>query len=180
MKKRLWYAILALLASLSMWFEPIVARARKVGHSNLDKFIRRGGSGARMMARYMLRQRGWPAIAGGATNFPDGVLSRGVPLDGPGIPVTGGSVFHLSSTHAATSDNNTGEDPDFPFTTLDALIAKCTADKGDVILAYPGHVESIANAQIDLDVAGVSVIGLGRGTLRPRIDYDHANAIFDI
>ena len=116
---------------------------------------------------------------GEGTNFPSGLFSRGLPVEG-GIPFTGGSVFHVSSTHAQASDTNPGTDPDTPMATLDAAVARCTANKGDIIILYPAHVESIGNAQIDLDVAGISVIGLGRGPDRPRIDYDHANASLDI
>ena len=99
---------------------------------------------------------------------------------GGGIPTTGGTVIHLDSTHTNASDGNDGTDPNFPMSTLDAAIGRCTANKGDIILGYPGHVDSIGNAQIDADVAGISIIGLGNGPDRPRIDYDHANASLDI
>jgi hypothetical protein len=49
-----------------------------------------------------------------------------------------------------------------------------------VIYVLPGHNEGLGDAQIDIDKAGVSVIGLGSGTLTPRIDFDHANASIDI
>lgn len=116
----------------------------------------------------------------GATNFPNGLYSRGVPVGGDGIPATGGSVYHVSSTHTNASDANAGTSPNQPMATLDAAVARCTANKGDMILLYPGHVESLGNEQIDLDVAGIYVIGLGHGSQRPRIDYDHASASLDI
>jgi len=54
--------------------------------------------------------------------------------------------------------------------TIDAVIGYTTASRGDVILVAPGHTESItAAAGIALDVAGVSVIGLGVGNNRPVI-----------
>jgi hypothetical protein len=113
------------------------------------------------------------------TNYPNGLFSRGLPVEG-GLPFTGGEVFHVDSTHAQASDANSGEEPGQPMATLDAAVARCTANNGDTIILYPGHVESIGNAQIDLDVAGINVIGLGRGPDRPRIDYDHANASLDV
>lgn len=68
------------------------------------------------------------------------------------------------------------------FTTIDAAIGACTADRGDVIYVMPGHAETIsAAAGIDLDVNGVSIIGLGRGTAKPTITIGTAaTADFEI
>lgn len=58
------------------------------------------------------------------------------------------------------------------FTTIDAAIGACTADRGDMIYVMPGHVETVtAAAGLALDVAGISVIGLGRGSLRPQVNF---------
>ena len=47
-------------------------------------------------------------------------------------------------------------------------IAKCVASRGDVVYVCPGHTETIASAgDLTLNVAGVSVIGLGNANLRP-------------
>jgi len=119
-------------------------------------------------------------VAGGQTNYPQGIRSRGVPVGGGNLPVTGGDVIHLDSGHTNANDGNDGTDPRFPMATLDAAIGRCTANNGDIILGYPGHVDSIGDAQIDADVAGISIIGMGNGPDRPRIDYDHANASLDI
>lgn len=113
------------------------------------------------------------------TNFPNGVLSRGVPTES-GIPLTGGDVFHVDSGHVNASDSSAGTNPNHPMATLDAAVGRCAANNGDVILLYPGHNENIGNAQISLDVAGISVIGMGNGPDRPRFDFDHANASIDI
>lgn len=59
-----------------------------------------------------------------------------------------------------------------PFATLDYAISQCAANRGDVIFVRPNHTETISAADsIDFDVAGISVIGLGNGTDRPRFDY---------
>jgi len=64
-----------------------------------------------------------------------------------------------------------------PFATLEYAINKCTANQGDIIIVLPGHNEGIiAAAAIDFDIAGISVIGVGNGMLRPTIDFDHADA----
>jgi len=58
-----------------------------------------------------------------------------------------------------------GQNPDAPFATLDFAIGQCTAGKGDVIYVMPGHAET--TTAIALDVAGVKIIGLGWGRMRP-------------
>lgn len=58
------------------------------------------------------------------------------------------------------------------FTTIDAAIGACTANAGDVILVAPGHTEDISSAtSLVVDVAGVSIIGLGRGAARPKLTF---------
>ncbi|KKN84463.1 hypothetical protein LCGC14_0289250 [marine sediment metagenome] len=86
-------------------------------------------------------------------------------------PVYGDSVnlpdiFYVDSGNG--SDTNDGRDPAFPLATIDAAINKCTASQGDVIMVQPGHSETLT-AAIELDVIGVSVIGVGEGTLRPQL-----------
>jgi len=96
-----------------------------------------------------------------------------------GVPVsaefTTGSVFFVDSTTG--SNSNDGKSPDTALATIDAAIGRCTADKGDIIYAMPKHVETISAANgIALDVAGVSVIGMGRGLRRPVVTFDTAAA----
>lgn len=90
-----------------------------------------------------------------------------------------GSHFFVHSGTGGTSSGH-GYTPDAPLTTLDAAVALCTANKGDVIHLLPGHNEGLGDAQITLDIAGIKVIGHGEGSLVPRIDFDHANASIDI
>lgn len=64
-----------------------------------------------------------------------------------------------------------------PFATINYAMERCTADRGDVVIALPGHNVGITTAaEIDLDVAGVFLIGVGTGTLMPTIDFDAAAA----
>jgi hypothetical protein len=104
------------------------------------------------------------------TNFPRGISSMGVPVIGSGarIPFTTGSYWFVSSDTG--SNGNSGKDKDHPFATIDYAIGKCTADKGDVIIVMPGHTETLAAAgAIDVDVAGITIVGVGNGTLIPTI-----------
>jgi len=58
------------------------------------------------------------------------------------------------------------------FSTIDAAIGECTADAGDTIYVMPGHTETISGAAgIAMDVAGVAIVGLSRGTLKPTLTF---------
>lgn len=113
-----------------------------------------------------------------ATNFPDGVESFGVPVLGAGgagaDPVQVGNVFFVDSGSANGGDAaGYGTSKDKPFLTIDFAIGRCTASNGDVIYAMPGHSETLT-AAIALDVAGVSIIGLGRESARATINVNGA------
>lgn len=60
--------------------------------------------------------------------------------------------------------------------TIDSAVGYCTASRGDVILVAPGHTEAISSATaLLLDVAGISIVGLGEGANRPTLTFDTAN-----
>ena len=107
------------------------------------------------------------------TNFPNGVRSYGVPLPSGEIPATMGNIFHVDSGHAQASDTNSGKDPSKPCATIDGCVAKMTANNGDIMLVAAGHAETVsAAAGLDLDVAGIHILGLGHGSDRPTITLD--------
>lgn len=89
-----------------------------------------------------------------------------------------GNVFFVDSSAPAAQRSDTagyGTHPDRPFSTMDFAVGRCTANQGDVILVLPGHVETITVAGgLDLDVAGIRLIGLGVGNSVPRIDFTTA------
>lgn len=113
------------------------------------------------------------------TNFPNGISSFGVPVLPSVTDVTTGSVFFVDSNTG--SNGNKGTSTKRPFADIDYAVGKCTANKGDVIYVMPNHYEAITTAAaIDVDVAGVSVIGLGSGDNMPQIDYTAAAGSFVI
>lgn len=58
------------------------------------------------------------------------------------------------------------------FATVNAAIAACTASAGDMIYVLPGHTETITGATtLALSTAGITVQGLGRGSLRPTFTF---------
>ena len=86
-------------------------------------------------------------------------------IESSGMPKTG-RVFYVDSNTGADADGRGTFDA--PFDSIDYAIGKCVASKGDVIYVMPGHAETLT-AKIALDVAGVSLIGLGVGRNRPAI-----------
>ena len=56
-----------------------------------------------------------------------------------------------------------------------------TASQADFIFVLPGHYEDLGAAEtVDLDVQGISVIGIGNGPDRPEFVYDATDAEIDI
>lgn len=112
----------------------------------------------------------------GITRFPNGISSFGVPVMGGGtaLPFTAGKTIFVSSGSGAA--DNTGTEPGKAVTTIALALDKCTANAGDVIVLLPGHAETVSAASgLAIDVAGVQIIGIGTGSLRPTITLDTAN-----
>jgi hypothetical protein len=83
-----------------------------------------------------------------------------------------GSVFYVDSGATGTASGLTWTDACL---TLDAAVNKCTADNGDRIYVAAGHAEDLDAADdVDIDVAGVTIIGCGEGELRPTFTYTNA------
>jgi len=62
-----------------------------------------------------------------------------------------------------------------PVATIDQAINKCTNNNNDIIYIKAGHAETIADAtSLVADIAGVTIIGLGRGTSRPTLTFSAA------
>lgn len=100
--------------------------------------------------------------------FAAGVAIRNVPL----ALSHPGQVFWVDSTGGSNANKGTF---DKPFATIDYAVGRCTANKGDVIFVKPGHTETVTAAGgLDLDVAGIAIIGLGTGASRPRVNFTTA------
>lgn len=111
-----------------------------------------------------------------------------------GIPFTTGKVFLVAdSNNSNFNDIDALFSPDEEgvqrrYSTIDAAIGACTANNNDIVLVAPGHAENISSAtSFVADVAGVQIIGLGSGDLRPTltftatagsIELDAANVVF--
>lgn len=89
-------------------------------------------------------------------------------------PTAGNIVF----VDSGASASGTGLSPEDPVLTLDEAFAKCTASNGDIVYVLEGHAEtySTTGTKATADVAGVRVIGLGKGASRPSFTFSHADA----
>lgn len=109
-----------------------------------------------------------------------GLTPRGLEVYGrpliPGINYdSGGNVYYVDSGHTNASNSNDGLSTARPLATLDGAVGKCTANSGDIIVALPGHTETVTAAGgLDLDVAGITLIGIGTGSARPTINFTTA------
>lgn len=113
----------------------------------------------------------------GISNPGVNIFAGAPPMD----PKSTGRVFYVGSVGVpggvAGSDNAgaNGDSPQRPFATLDYAVGYCVAGRGDVIYCLPGHAENIASSTaVTMDISGVTVIGLGRGTLRPTFTFTTA------
>ena len=76
-----------------------------------------------------------------------------------------------------------GVDPDGKarfFATIDAAIGACTANAGDTILVLPGHTEAVTSTSINCDVAGVSIVGLGSGAMKPTLTFAATDSAINV
>lgn len=118
----------------------------------------------------------------GSSNYPSG-FTNGVTIRGLPISIAQpGQVFWVNNSTVLPvggiggSDGNPGTFQK-PFSTIDYAVGQCTAGRGDVIMVMPGYTQTITTAaQLVLDVAGVSIIGLGVGSSRPTLTFGAAAA----
>lgn len=116
----------------------------------------------------------------GYSNYPNG-FSIGVTIRGLPISVTNpGQVFYVNNSAVPPVGGITGSNGNpgtyaKPFSTVLFAQTKCVANRGDVILVGPGHAETISSATVlTLNKAGVAIIGLGTGSLRPTFTFTTA------
>lgn len=115
-----------------------------------------------------------------STDFTKGLEVYGAPvLPSAGPDVVMGDVYFVDSGATEGSDTpSAGKTKTTAFATLDYAIGQCTASNGDFIYVLPGHSETITGAGgITCDVAGVSIVGIGRYDLRPTFLMDAATTV---
>lgn len=93
----------------------------------------------------------------------------------PAPLATTGKIIFVSSVQSGRGNDNIGDYPLRPKATLAGALLTARANRGDQIWLMPGHAETIRRAaQIDVNVAGVSIFGLGHGAQRPTFTFETA------
>jgi len=131
---------------------------------------------------------GSPQFSNFPQGFANGLQVRGMPL----LQMQPGQVFWVNNSVAlnpgqrGASDGNRGTFQ-APFATLQGALnsngsatapsgAGVVDGRGDIIFVGAGHRETISSATaLALNQAGVAIIGLGSGNLRPTFTLDTAN-----
>jgi len=105
------------------------------------------------------------------SNYPGG-FRHGLTVQNLPIAMTpAGKVFWVDENGGGGSKGSF----DHPIASIDAALSQCVADRGDVIMVKPGHVENISAAgDLTCDVGGVSIVGTGTGTKQAQIVFDTA------
>lgn len=122
-----------------------------------------------------------------SSNFPLG-FEAGVNIRGVNIFQTQtGKVFYVNNSTTVKGDISSGGSDAGkgsylrPFATIDYAIGRCQAGRGDIVALMPGHAETISAAGgIAQDVAGVAIVGLGKGRLRPVISFSDTASTWTI
>ena len=121
------------------------------------------------------------------SNYPHGFKHGLVVGELPLTPAYSGQVFWVNNSTvlggAQRKGGSNGNPGTFvkPFGTIDFAIGQCTANRGDIIYVMENHVEDIAAAAgIDLDVDGVTIVGLGSGDTQAKITFSVTTSTFEV
>lgn len=102
------------------------------------------------------------------------LMVAGVPIYGQLPQAPSGKVFYVAEDG---SNGNREGSFERPWGTVDYAIGQCVADRGDIIMVKAGYSETItAAAGWDVDVAGVTIFGLGQGAKLPTVTFTTATA----
>lgn len=79
-----------------------------------------------------------------------------------------GSKFYVDATNGSATGDGTSWAT--ALTTIDLAVNKCTASSGDRIFVAPWHAENLAaDSAVDVDLAGVTIIGVRLGRQMPTL-----------
>lgn len=85
-----------------------------------------------------------------------------------------GTAWYVSSVNG--DNGRSGKSVATSLADLDTALGLATADQDDVIYLLPGHAETVSVAAgMVFDVAGITVVGVGAGSLQPTITLDTAD-----
>lgn len=118
--------------------------------------------------------------------FTSGVIIRGLPVN----QVHPGEVFWVNNSTVLPDGGVNGSNGNKgsylqPFSSVDYAVGQCSSGRGDIIMVMPGHAETFSTVagsgtSLNLDVAGIAIIGLGTGTKRPTFTFTTLGALHGI
>jgi hypothetical protein len=86
----------------------------------------------------------------------------------PNVVVPGQKIYVSS----LVGNNNNSGSKGSPMASIAGALTKCTANAGDYIYLLPGHTSTITGAaSVEINVAGVTIEGLGNGAKRPTLTW---------
>lgn len=97
------------------------------------------------------------------------MVFNGMPQAVYPVPRPRGKDIYVSSVVGHAGSN--GRSPRQAVATIAAGVALCTANVGDRVIVMEGHTETVSAATA-LGIAGIDIVGLGRGRRRPTITFD--------
>lgn len=119
-------------------------------------------------------------LSGHAANYPSGFANGLMVRQMPLLQMNPGQVFWVNNSSVLNQDARAGSNSNrgtylSPFSTIQYALDQCVASRGDIIMVGPGHAETISSAAIlSLNKAGVAIVGLGAGSLRPTLTFTTA------
>ena len=108
------------------------------------------------------------------SNYPSGFRGGALIKNAPLYDMIDGNIYWVDSGTGGAGGTGAFTNPT---ATIQQGIDLCTANNNDVVFVRANHAETISDAtELTPNVAGVSIIGLGRGTGRPTITFDNASS----
>ena len=98
------------------------------------------------------------------TNFPGGITSMGVPVNGEGIPATKGNYFFVDYGNGDDGRSTKSNSSDRPFKTVAKALSLATTNNDDVIILQ-GSSSHTLTEMLDVSINRVHFVGMD-GTLR--------------
>lgn len=101
---------------------------------------------------------------------------------GLAVGSSSGQTFWVDSADPDSDDASGFGTYRQPFETIAYAVAQCKANRGDVVICKPFHVETVSTGvTLDVGAALVKVIGLGWGNLyRPTLQVTHVDGKFNL
>lgn len=100
------------------------------------------------------------------------------------LPFTsGGKIFVVGNSSVAGYNDivqKFGMGPAAWYNTIDAAISACTANRGDIVLVSANHTETVTSTSIACDIAGVTIIGLGSGSMKPTLNFTATSSTINV